>query len=78
MFRMTDAINPISRFAFARASEPKLVSVEQVRLPDFDPDGEIGALTEVYGEIARRLSRNAYTSHAHAMAHHDRWMNRGA
>jgi len=66
MFRMTDAINPIARFAFARASEPKQVSVEQTPRPDFDPDGEIGALTEVYGEIARRLSRNAYTSHVHA------------
>jgi hypothetical protein len=78
MFRMTDSINPIARFAFARASEPRPVSVEQARRPDFDPEGEIGALTEVYGEIARRLSRNAYTSHASAMTHHDRWMNRGA
>ena len=77
MFRVTDAINPISRFAFARASEPRPVSVKRGHR-EFDPDGEIGALTEVYGEIARRLSRNAYTSHAHAMTHHDRWMNRGA
>jgi hypothetical protein len=61
MFRMTDAINPIGRFA--RAGEPSPVSIEQARHPGFDPDGEIGALTEVYGEIARRLSRNAYTSH---------------
>jgi len=60
MFRVADAIHPFARFA--RASESIPISSE-ARRPEFDLDDEAGALTHVYSEIARRISRNAYTSH---------------
>ena len=63
MFRVADTINPIAWFAREHAP----ASVEPARRPAFDPD-DVGALTQVYSEIARRLSRNAYTSHTVAHA----------
>ena len=66
MFRESDSIDTATRFAH---ESPELsVYIRKSALPIFDTDEEIGALKHVYSEIARRLSRNAYTSHTAAHA----------
>jgi hypothetical protein len=62
MFRAADILN----FSASFSHETQTVSAEmqQPKRTSFDSDEEIGALAPVYSEIARRLSRNAYTRHA--------------
>jgi hypothetical protein len=66
MFRESDTIDATARFTHEAHATP--VYVRKSALPIFDSDEEIGALKHVYSEIARRLSRNAYTSHTAAHA----------
>jgi hypothetical protein len=64
MFRAADILN----FSLSFSHATPVVSAE-THLPkrtSFDSDEDIGALAHVYSEIARRLSRNAYTRHAGA------------
>jgi hypothetical protein len=64
MFRAADILN----FSTSFSHETQAVSTrtQQPNRSAFDSDEEIGALAHVYSEIARRLSRNAYTRHAGA------------
>jgi len=64
MFRAADILN----FSASFSHDTQTVSAEaqQPKRTSFDSDEEIGALAHVYSEIARRLSRNAYTRHAGA------------
>jgi hypothetical protein len=66
MFRESDTIDATARFTHETQSMP--VYIRKSTLAIFDTDEEIGALKHVYSEIARRLSRNAYTSHTAAQA----------
>jgi hypothetical protein len=66
MFRESDNIDTTARFTHETHVTP--VHVRKSALAIFDTDEEIGALKHVYSEIARRLSRNAYTSHTIAHA----------
>ena len=66
MFRAADILN----FSASLAHETPAVaaSARNPQRTGFDYDEDIGALTNVYSEVARRLSRNAYTRHASAGA----------
>jgi hypothetical protein len=66
MFRESDSIDTTARFA--HESSEVSVYLRKSVLPIFDTGEEIGALKQVYSEIARRLPRNAYTSHTIARA----------
>lgn len=61
MFRTTEAA--IFDAAYAPAFERSAEPARETRRSVFDAGEEIGTLMPVYAEIARRLSRNAYTSH---------------
>jgi hypothetical protein len=61
MFRTTDVFHPGAWFA-GEADWTSASNGAPVRV-DFESEREIGTLMPVYSEIARRLSRNAYTSH---------------
>jgi hypothetical protein len=63
MFRAADILYPILHFR--RDQEPAPARAEAPQA-GFETDDEIGTLMPVYSEIARRLSRNAYTSHTAA------------
>lgn len=62
MFRAADIFN----FSASFSHETQTVSTEpnHTNRTSFDAYDEVGALAHVYSEIARRLSRNAYTRHA--------------
>jgi hypothetical protein len=64
MFQAADILN----FSASFSHDTQTVSSEthQKKRTGFDSDEEIGALAHVYSEIARRLSRNAYTRHVGA------------
>lgn len=64
MFRTTDVFHSIAQFVYEE--EPIAVISDASRPAEFDADEIIGTLMPVYSEIARRLSRNAYTSHGAA------------
>jgi len=61
MFRATDMFHSITQFV--REAESTKAIDREPRRAEFEPDEIIGALMPVYSEIARRLPRNAYTSH---------------
>ena len=61
MFRTTDVFHSIAQFVYEE--EPIAVVGSASRLATFEDEEIIGTLMPVYSEIARRLSRNAYTSH---------------
>lgn len=65
MFRTTDFFHSIASIARSvRGAEP--LHDGSLPPPRFEPEDEALALMPVYSEIARRLSRNAYTSHGAA------------
>ncbi len=64
MFRATDMFHSIAQFV--REAESSKTVDQKPRRAAFEPDEIIGTLMPVYSEIARRLSRNAYTSHGAA------------
>ena len=59
MFRVKDIFHPLARLA--READPMRVPDTAGVRVEFGPDDESGTLVPVYSEIARRLSRNAYT-----------------
>lgn len=61
MFRVKDIFHPLARLV--READPALAPDAAGVRAEFEPDDESGTLVPVYSEIARRLSRNAYTSH---------------
>jgi hypothetical protein len=67
MFRETEIFETTARFTYEPQSVP--LYAQKSPLASFYADEDVGALKHVYSEIARRLSRNAYTSHtvAHAL-----------
>ncbi len=62
MFRMTDFFHSV--VLSTRGTD--LVDEGTLLHAGFEPEDEACALMPVYSEIARRLSRNAYTSHGAA------------
>lgn len=61
MFRVKDIFHPLARLV--RENDPAFSPGAAPVRAEFEPDDESGTLVPVYSEIARRLSRNAYTSH---------------
>ncbi|MEO7323611.1 MAG: hypothetical protein ABIW82_02150 [Dokdonella sp.] len=61
MFRTTDLFHSIAHFVYEE--EPIAVPCAASRNAAFESEDIVGTLMPVYSEIARRLSRNAYTSH---------------
>lgn len=64
MFRAVDLFRPIA--SLMRERQPVLSVAEEFWRAGSEPDENVGVLIPVYSEIARRLSRNAYTSHGAA------------
>ncbi len=62
MFRATELFHSDAQFVYDTQSVA--VVDTKPRRAAFEPDEIVGTLMPVYSEIARRLSRNAYTSHS--------------
>lgn len=64
MFRATDLFHSIAQFV--HEEQPVAVISDASRQAAFGAEEVVGTLIPVYSEIARRLSRNAFTSHGAA------------
>lgn len=64
MFRTTDLFHSIAQFVYEE--QPVAVTSDASRQAAFAAEEIVGNLIPVYSEIARRLSRNAFTSHGAA------------
>lgn len=64
MFLAADVFHSIAHFVYDE--QPIAAINDASRRAAFEEDEIVGALMPVYSEIARRLSRNAYTSHGAA------------